>query len=306
MKVSVIIPCFNCEEYVEDTIKSVINQTYEKIEIICVNNNSTDGTQHLLEKLKADFPNISLYHEERAGANYARNLGLSKATGDYVQFLDADDLIDRSKIESQVNVISGKEADIVISDRAVYNEDLSQKIEEIKFTDFLSGNLVANAVASILITGNPLYKTSFVKRIGGYLEGLKSAQDWEFHIRAFLNNPVTVYKPGFFLSSRTVGDSLSSDYIEVSDNACKVIEIHKKALVEKQVQSDFEATKKIIFTYLISYINSNRNQDYFNELLFWYEIAKDKRFFSKKLNWLVSVFGISFIVKLKFIINRFR
>ena len=105
MLVSVIIPCFNVEDYISECIESVVSQSYHELEIICIDNNSTDYTWSLLLDLKNKYPKIVVAQEMKKGANAARNKGLSVANGDWIQFLDADDLISESKIKHQLNLI---------------------------------------------------------------------------------------------------------------------------------------------------------------------------------------------------------
>ncbi|MBL7897068.1 MAG: glycosyltransferase family 2 protein, partial [Crocinitomicaceae bacterium] len=99
--VSIIIPCYNSEKYIRETVLSVINQTYENIEILCVDNGSTDGTLKILNTLKSDFPQIQLLIQPKKGAPAARNLGLAQSKGEVIQFLDSDDLLIPNKIEKQ-------------------------------------------------------------------------------------------------------------------------------------------------------------------------------------------------------------
>ena len=90
--ISVIIPCFNSEEYITRAIESILKQSYTNYEIILVNNNSTDNTYNILQeyaKKKAGLVNV--FNEYKKGAPAARNKGLSEAKGEWIQFLDADD-----------------------------------------------------------------------------------------------------------------------------------------------------------------------------------------------------------------------
>ncbi|NDL01284.1 glycosyltransferase family 2 protein [Photorhabdus bodei] len=89
--VSIIIPAFNVEDIIENSINSVLNQTYKNTEIIIVNDGSTDGTMDVLNRLSEQYFNIEVFSQENRGISAARNVGLSKAKGDYVTFLDSDD-----------------------------------------------------------------------------------------------------------------------------------------------------------------------------------------------------------------------
>jgi len=90
-KVSVIITVYNCEELIHYAVMSIVNQTYKNIEIIIVNDGSTDNTLEILESLKNEFPNIKLYSIKNSGTYIARNVGLTYTTGDFITFHDADD-----------------------------------------------------------------------------------------------------------------------------------------------------------------------------------------------------------------------
>ncbi len=101
--VSVVIPCYNCAPLVGETIASVLAQSYPHIEIIAVNDGSTDNTAEVL----ASFSQVVLVNQENGGLAAARNFGMQQAKGDYIVWLDADDLIEPDKIALQVAVMQG-------------------------------------------------------------------------------------------------------------------------------------------------------------------------------------------------------
>jgi glycosyltransferase involved in cell wall biosynthesis len=99
--VSIIIPVYNAAAYIAETINSAISQTWENKEIIIVDDGSTDGSLAIVKKYEND--SIKVFTQQNKGAGAARNTGLSRATGEYIQFLDADDLLSTNKIESQID-----------------------------------------------------------------------------------------------------------------------------------------------------------------------------------------------------------
>ena len=222
MLVSIIIPTYNVQDYIVECVESCYAQTYKNIQVICIDNNSTDDTRYILKEIKIKYPSLIIDKETKPGAPYARNKGLKIANGEYIQFLDADDIIEAIKIEQQVEHLLLTGADVVVSDRIVKNETLEIEKERFTFQKVINNSL-ETAIVQIIITGNPLYKKSIVEKIGGYNENLESAQDWDFHIRLVLSNAKFVYLPGFFFISRDVENSLSSDWIKVSLQASKVI-----------------------------------------------------------------------------------
>lgn len=112
--VSVIIPVYNTEENIEQCVRSVMAQTLRNIEIICVDDGSTDGSQAILERLAAQDPRITLIRQENAGAGAARNNGLARAKGQYLSFLDADDFFEPDMLEAAYDKASEDRAQIVV------------------------------------------------------------------------------------------------------------------------------------------------------------------------------------------------
>ena len=107
-KVSVIIPVYNTEEYIEDCLTSVTNQTYENLEVIIINDNSSEKCSKLLERLCEADHRFKLFHfQERKGVGAARNFGIQKATGQFVYFLDSDDYLPEDTIQFLVRHIGG-------------------------------------------------------------------------------------------------------------------------------------------------------------------------------------------------------
>ena len=105
MKVSVIIPCFNVEQYVARAIESALKQSHADLELICVDDGSTDGTLQILKHHRDQYPErMGVIEQPNRGACAARNAGMDLAQGTYLQFLDADDVILPDKISHQVEI----------------------------------------------------------------------------------------------------------------------------------------------------------------------------------------------------------
>lgn len=123
-KVTIIIPAYNAESSLGNTIESAINQTYKNLEIIVVNDGSGDGTQTVAEQYrKEDSRIISLSHNKNKGVSAARNTGLHAATGDYIMFLDSDDKLDPAAIDHALEAALFYKADYVDSYQAVHLSD---------------------------------------------------------------------------------------------------------------------------------------------------------------------------------------
>lgn len=115
-KISVIIPIFNVEEYLEDTLNCLLNQTIiEDMEILMIDDGSTDNSRYIIEKYALDYDNFHAFHQENQGPSKSRNLGISLAKGEYIQFLDSDDYISPNGYESLYELAKRNDSDIASS-----------------------------------------------------------------------------------------------------------------------------------------------------------------------------------------------
>lgn len=114
-KVSLIIPVYNTAEYLGKCLDSAVGQTYPNMEIICVDDGSTDGSEKILDRYAAKDTRIVALHQSNKGESNARNEGLKKATGDYIAFMDCDDWIEPDMYETLVALMEKKQVDMVCS-----------------------------------------------------------------------------------------------------------------------------------------------------------------------------------------------
>lgn len=112
--VSIIIPVYNAEKYISRCLDSIINQSYKNIQIIVIDDGSTDNGVLILDKYKEDDNRISVYRTENRGVSYARNLGIEKAKGEYFVFVDADDFVQKDMIEKMYYRLLSDGSDICV------------------------------------------------------------------------------------------------------------------------------------------------------------------------------------------------
>lgn len=127
-KVSVIIPVYNAEKYLRQCLDSVVNQTLQEIEIICVDDGSTDGSLAILREYEAADSRVKVLTQENQGAGVARNNGMAAAHGEYFAFWDADDFFELSACEVLFSRAAQVNADVVIHNADLYNEDLHEYV----------------------------------------------------------------------------------------------------------------------------------------------------------------------------------
>ncbi len=203
--VSVIIPCFNAEKWLAEAIDSCLQQTYPNIEIIVIDDGSTDNS---LEIIKSYGNLISWESFPHKGGNYARNRAFALSKGKYIQYLDADDYILPEKIERQVQFLEETGADVVYGDWRFRRHLPNGKsfLDEIKIAgsqaDILE-SLLANwwtALASLL------YKRTAVESSPKWDENLPAAQDRDFFISVVMNGAKVLYQPGCYAIYRRYGN----------------------------------------------------------------------------------------------------
>ncbi len=170
---SIIIPVYNVEKYVEKCVKSVMRDSYnEYIEVILIDDGSTDLSGRICDKLETFYKNIKVIHKNNEGLSEARNVGLSCAKGDYVMFLDSDDMIVSEELEKAM-VFLLKDYDIIIYDWKIISE--KDKILDNKFNHvgIHRGNYISNSYIKDQIIASKyywtvawqgIYRTQFIKK----------------------------------------------------------------------------------------------------------------------------------------------
>ncbi len=133
--VSIIVPVYNVEKHIEKCINSLINQTYQNIEIILINDGSKDSSFHVCQHIALTTPKIHLFTQENTGVAYTRNKGISLSHGDYIFFVDSDDFVEPDCIEQFVNKLSESDYDIIMAKHAYLCDGLIKQSDYIFFVD---------------------------------------------------------------------------------------------------------------------------------------------------------------------------
>ncbi|BAZ12632.1 putative glycosyl transferase [Calothrix sp. NIES-4071] len=206
--VSIIIPCYNASRWITEAIDSCLHQTYSNIEIIIIDDGSTDNSLEIIQSYAAKNNHIIWRHIPHTGGNHARNVGLSLSQAEYIQFLDADDYILPEKIKHQVNFLESTGADVVYGDwchQYHYNNG-SYKLGDTKTTgqqtDILESLLGTWWVAVAAL----LYRHEAIKKSVGWDETLSTAQDRDFIISVVMCGALVMYQPGCYSIYRRYGN----------------------------------------------------------------------------------------------------
>ncbi|MDB5223199.1 MAG: glycosyl transferase family 2 [Chitinophagaceae bacterium] len=204
--VSIIIPAYNAEKYIKDSVKSVLNQSWKNIEVIIVDDGSTDNTAQVVKNFTHDS-RIKYTKQENKGCSAAKNTGLNSAKGDFIQYLDADDILTADKIEEQVNAIKDDDFSIAVcrtvtfSTNPVYKKSNEIDTEYIQFQgtpiNFLL-NLYGIKEKDGMIQPNAfLISRQLADKIGPWDVSLSPStdEDSEYYCRAILASSKVIYTP---------------------------------------------------------------------------------------------------------------
>jgi len=216
-KVSIIVPCYNQAQYLGECLQSVLEQTFSDWECIIINDGSTDDTGEVVQKWLRKDTRFKYIYKENRGLSSARNKGLDKATGYYIQFLDSDDTIDKRKFELQLKDLENCE--ISISDYFPLDDKTAERVDGRYLPPFLNEEQYKKEV--ILDWENkisiPCHSVLFKREIlDSYAirfdESLPNHEDWVFWSKTFYHSKRIQNNPEILAIYRIREASMASDY----------------------------------------------------------------------------------------------
>ena len=234
-KVTVIIPIYNVEKYLREAIDSAINQTYKNLEIILVDDGSTDKSGEICDEYIKVDNRIKVIHKKNGGLSDARNAGLDSCTGKYIMFLDSDDFLEPDAVENMYNEIVEKDADYVIGNYINATEegekwekpvfDLEKyKPFKLSIHDYMNSFFIMNSSVC-----NKIFKKEFIDKLNlRFIVGLP-AEDAIFTTYCFIKSEKVYYIPNLVFNYRqrkggSISSSCSKSYFETTDT-CDITDI---------------------------------------------------------------------------------
>ncbi len=196
--VSIIVPCYKQAQYLSECLNSVLMQSYEHWECIIVNDGSPDNTEDIAKLWMEKDVRFSYIKKVNGGLSSARNAGLKIAKGEWVQFLDCDDILEINKLKK--NSLFFKEGlDIIVSGYRYFESEDGPEIQRIYGRDMFLPEVCIGKDDKIdlkvlfknknpFVISAPVYSREIFSRVGEFNENLKSLEDWEFNIRCALDN----------------------------------------------------------------------------------------------------------------------
>ena len=221
--ISVIVPAYNAEKTILETITSVLNQTFSDFELIVINDGSTDKTLERLNTLEDS--RLKIFSYENGGESVARNRGISQATGDFIAFIDADDLWTPDKLELQLAALQQHPEAGVAYSWAYYMDEDGESLQA-EPPIFVQGNVqVELLVKDFIVSGsNCMVRREAIKSVGEFDPSLPCAADWDYWLRLAARWPFVVV-PKHQILYRISSNSASSQ-VEVMER-CNLIVIER-------------------------------------------------------------------------------
>lgn len=279
VNVSVIIPVYNVEEYLEECLDSVINQTFKDIEIICINDGSTDSSLNILNNYAKKDTRMKIYSQKNQGQGSARNFGLNESSGDYVYFVDSDDCIELNTIEELYNNISSNNSDIVVSKIARFNDnseeidysipgfDFENQFDNVDFSNFTFNyrDIKQYVLNRSFAPWMKLYKRKFLTDNNIYFIEDLAFEDVLFHVESFLKADSISFSPNFFYFYRNNPNS-TMNTPEKGFDIFEIIDLVEQYLDENNFRDEFRDEFDFFkVVQILNYIISTKSEDYFQK-----------------------------------------
>lgn len=196
MKFSIIIPCYNVEKYIKVTVSTVLKQTYQDFELLLINDGSSDNTLSILRDLEKKDSRIRVYTQKNLGVSATRNNGMKWSLGEYILFLDGDDLIEETLLQDTNEVIKNKQVDMFsfgydktsgYKKEFYFSQEYHGKIFSSKqFLKYILTFKIYQSICSVVIKKDIIKHNSFD-------ETLLIGEDLDFQLRILLNHNFKVY-----------------------------------------------------------------------------------------------------------------
>lgn len=245
--VSILIPLYNAEEYIAVTLENCLAQSYENIEIIVVDDGSSDGGLKIAREYEKKYGNIHVYEQPNSGAPRARNLAFAKSRGEYIQYLDADDLMSENKIATQMKLMEKHGQRAVCSCR--FEHFLKEpgdmgyvwRAVDRSFDSGLEWLIEAWSGAWMGVVMSWLTPRGLIEKAGLWNESLKKNQDGEFFARVLLKAEKVIFAEDCVVYYRITGNtSVASQYSQQAAasvlETLKLYEAHTQTLQHPRLQ----------------------------------------------------------------------
>lgn len=259
-KISVIIPVYNAQDTIEPTVHSVTSQSYQNLEIILVNDGSTDTSYEICKKLQLEDSRIKIFDKENGGVASARNIGIAHATGQYIIHADSDDIVLPNAYLNLINEANRSNAAIVVGGYySGFENNYVEKIPDIKIKDpvVFSKKILENKIHAGL--WNKLVSKNLYKNFR-FIEGLDYKEDLIFFVTQLMANKpkISIIKDPVYFYYTRIGSITNQNFDKNAENNFTVIKN-----IEKLKYRELEYSIHVQKAYAnIGYILNKKNSKY--------------------------------------------
>ena len=275
-KISVIVPVYNVEKYLTESLNSLLHQTFDDYDIICINDGSTDKSLDLLKDFSSKNDKIKIVNQENCGCGCARNRGLKEACGEYIYFFDPDDLIEKNTLEKLYHNAINNNSDIVLfkygliydnkNDNSNSKYDFEYEYPEINFEEhsFTYHDINHYVLNSVFAPWLKLYKRTFLEKY----EDIKfptnlAFDDVLFHVKSILRAKSISYVPEILYHYRVNNPNSVNNTSKNAFDIFRICDIVEEFLVKNDYYEEFESEFIKFKIYQILYYIISSNSEYY-------------------------------------------
>lgn len=271
VEISVILPVYNSENYIKECLDSLLSQTFKDIEILCIDDGSTDGSLNILKDIEKTDSRITVITQENMGVAKTRNNGLNLVKGNYVYFMDSDDCLDKNAFKKLHDNITSNRSDFCIMKVIFVNGseeykfpafDIDKEFDKVNFNDFTFTyrDVKSHVLNDLFAPWLKLYSAEFLKSNDDFtFPEIKSYSDAPFHVKTMLNASRISFVPEYLYYYRENDGSLvhsSSNTI----NFFRLSDIIEDYLVKNdfidEFTDEFAAFKIVKLVYYMGFTDS--------------------------------------------------
>lgn len=315
--ISVIIPAYNVENYIEECILSLINQSYRNIDIIIIDDGSTDNTREVIRKYERTCSNITCYEQRNQGVSVARNFGLQKANGEFVIFIDPDDYLEDNMLLKMYKKMTENSVDIVICGHNVFYEDFSgnyiKNIYNIDKNKIYSNTDILNMMLELKVKGyvwDKLFRKDMLLENNFKFEEGRYVQDWFPVIKqvffskkiAFVNEALYYYRQRNSSTIYKKNKKLIDDYAHTVKEIDKFL---NESIIEVNLKSKKVFYAETYYTIMRHYYLYYSKTLKYSEIYIIFNESDDIKGFNFKLSYLLDN-KVNMKLKLKILLWKLR
>lgn len=302
--VSIIIPVYNKGDYLEETLRSALQQTWPNKEIIVIDDGSTDNSL----EIAFSTPGLKIIYQDRKGASAARNRGIREAKGQYIQFLDADDLLHPEKIEKQLRCTLNSQYDLLCCNWSRFTINPSDAIDtkEFGFIDLEEFQPIEWLVKDMMVPVHAwLTPIELIRKAGNWNENLSLNDDGDFFTRVVAQCKKVIFHETWVFYRTGMTDSLSKKKdIKALESLYESYLSYEEVAMEKDPIGLKNNVRKRYADLFLKCYPIHTSLSSMAELKLEFELSDTRQFLARETSFISRILGIKLTLKIKTFIQH--